>query len=157
MRKSTKLAAVCAVAAAVLLAGGISGYAQDKMAAVKARQDFMKAQGADAKAIVDYSKGQGDKEKALAAANDLAARAGKINDLFVAGTSSDDMKDSKAKPEIWKEWDKVKMIPEAMHAEEVKLIEVIKTGDAKDVGAAWGAVGKAGCGNCHNNYRMKAS
>jgi cytochrome c556 len=157
MLKSIKLGAICAVAAAFLLAGGIGGFAQDKMAQVKARQDFMKAQGADAKAIGDYAKGEGDQAKALAAANDLIARSGKITDLFPAGTSSADVKESKAKPELWKDWDKVKMIPDAMHAEELKLIDPIKAGDMKAVGAQMGAVGKAGCGNCHNNYRVKAS
>ena len=156
MQKSIKLGAIGAMAVIFLGAGGM-GFAQDKMAQVKARQDFMKAQGADAKAIVDYSKGEGDQAKALAAANDLVARSAKIVDMFPAGTSSEDVKESKAKPEIWKDWDKVKMIPSAMHAEEMKLIDEIKKGDQKAVGAQWGNVGKAGCGACHNNYRVKAS
>jgi cytochrome c556 len=157
MRKTTKLGVIGAAATAILLAGGIAGFAQDKMAMVKDRQAFMKAQGADVKAIGDYAKGEGDKDKALAAANDLAARAGKIADQFPVGTSSADFPDSKAKPELWKDWDKVKMIPDALHAEELKLIDVIKTGDQKAVGAQLGAMGKAGCGACHGDYRVKSS
>src|SRR4051812_44283600 len=82
---------VAAVAAAGIAALATGVVAQDKAAAVKARQDFMKAQGADTKAISDYSKGMGSKEDAAKAIADLQGRAGKIPALFVPGTSMVDL------------------------------------------------------------------
>ncbi|MEI9890690.1 MAG: hypothetical protein WDN45_08950 [Caulobacteraceae bacterium] len=75
--------AAVVVAGIAALATGV--VAQDKAAAVKARQDFMKAQGADTKAISDYSKGMGSKDDAAKAIADLQARSGKIAALFVSG------------------------------------------------------------------------
>jgi cytochrome c556 len=143
----------------MLVAATVSVTAQDsKEALIKTRQDFMKAQGADVKAISDYSKGQGDKAAALTAANDLVARGPKIADLFPPGTSSVDFPGkSNAKPELWTEMDKAKAIWTALAAEEVKLVDVVKNGDQKAVADQLGAMGKAGCGACHGAYRVKTS
>jgi cytochrome c556 len=158
MRGSVKWGTVSAVAAAVLLGGVVSGLAQDKLAAVTARQDFMKAQGADAKKISDYSKGQGDQKAALAAVDDLIARAPKIDSMFPAGTSASDFPGkSNAKPEIWTDWDKVKMIPDTLKGEEEKLKTAIQSGDQKAVAEQLGATAKNGCGSCHGTYRVKTS
>jgi cytochrome c556 len=155
MRTSIKWGAIGVSAAAILLSGAVAGIAQDKMGAVTARQDFMKAQGGDVKAISDYAKGQGDKAKAAAAVDDLIARNPKILTLFPAGTSATDFPGKTyAKPEIWSDMDKFKMIPAALLVQEQKLKEVIATGDAKAVGDQLGATGKAGCGACHTDYRL---
>lgn len=146
------------MAAAVLLGGMVAGLAQDKLAEVTARQDFMKAQGADVKAITEYSKGQGDQQAALKAVDDLIARAPKIDTLFPAGTSASDFPGkSNAKPELWTDWDKVKMIPATVQSEEEKLKAAIQSGDQKAVGEQLGALGKNGCGSCHGTYRVKTS
>jgi len=156
MRVLTRSGVMGAAATAMLLTGGIGVMAQDKMAAVTMRQDFMKAQGADVKAITEFSKGQGDKDAALKAVNDLLARAPKIVDQFPTGTSSTDFPDkSAAKPEIWTDWDKVKMIPVALQGEEQKLKTAIESGTPQAVTDALGAMGKNGCGTCHTNYRVK--
>jgi cytochrome c556 len=156
MRTTMKWATVGAGAAAMVIAAAVAGMAQDKLAMVTDRQTFMKAQGADAKAIADYSKGQGDQAKALAAVDDLIARAPKIVDQFPAGTSATDFPDkSAAKPEIWTDWDKVKLIPVALLTEEQKLKVVIQSGDQKAVAEQMGATVKAGCGACHGTYRVK--
>jgi cytochrome c556 len=143
----------------VLAAATVSVTAQDsKEAALKTRQDFMKGQGADVKAITDYSKGQGDQAAALTAANDLVARAPKIVALFVPGTSSTDFPGkSNAKPEIWTDMDKFTAITVALQGEEVKLVAAVKSGDQQAVAAQLGATGKAGCGACHGTYRIKTS
>lgn len=143
----------------LVAAGTMSVTAQEsKEAALKARQDFMKAQGADVKAITDYSKGQGNQAAALTAANDLVARAPKIVALFVPGTSATDFPGkSNAKPEIWTEMDKFKAIPVALQSEEVKLVDVVKSGTPQAVADQLGAMGKAGCGACHGPYRIKTS
>ena len=142
-----------------ILGGTLSVMAQDsKEAAVKTRQDFMKAQGADVKAITDYSKGQGEQAAALTAANDLVARAPKIAALFPAGTSSTDFPGkSNAKPEIWTDMEKFKAIPTALQAEATKLVDAVKSGNQQAVTDQLGAMGKAGCGACHGTYRVKTS
>jgi cytochrome c556 len=118
----------------------------------------MKAQGADAKAITEFSKGQGDKQAALKAVDDLIARSAKIDDLFPAGTSSTDFPGkSNAKPEIWTDWEKVKLIPAKLLEEETKLKGAIQGGDQKAVADQLGATVKNGCGACHGGYRVKTS
>jgi cytochrome c556 len=140
---------------ALLLGSATVGVTQDKLALVTQRQDFMKAQGGDVKAISDFAKGQGDQQKALTAVNDLLARAPKIVDQFPAGTSAADFPGkTKAKPEIWTDQDKFKQIPVALQGEEVKLKAAIEGGDQKAVAAQLGATGKAGCGACHSTYRL---
>jgi cytochrome c556 len=144
----------------LLVAGGaVSVTAQDaKEAAIKARQDFMKAQGAAVKAITDYSKGQGEKAAAVTAANDLVARAPKIVALFVPGTSAADFPGkTNAKPEIWTDMDKFKAIPPALEVEAKKLADTVKDGTPQAVADQLGAMGKAGCGACHGAYRIKTS
>lgn len=143
-----------------VVAGTVSVFAQqdDKLAAIKARQDFMKAQGADAKAISDYSKGQGDQAKALAAINDLIARQPKISALFVPGTSATDFPGkTNAKPELWTDTAKVQAIETALAAQEQKLLVAVQGGDKQAVADQLAATNKVGCGACHGAYRLKAS
>ncbi|HEY1506319.1 MAG TPA: cytochrome c [Stellaceae bacterium] len=143
--------------AALLAVGSVGVFAQqgDKLAAVKARQDFMKAQGADAKAISDFSKGQGDQAAATKAAEDLVARQPKIPALLVPGTSTTDFPDeSKAKPELWTDTAKVQAILAALKTEEDKLVTVVKSGDKQAIADQLTATNKAGCGACHGAYRI---
>lgn len=141
----------------LLAAGTVSVGAQegDKLAAIKARQDFMKAQGADAKAITDYTKGDADQAKAEAAANDLVARQPKIEALFVPGTSATDFPGKTyAKPEIWTEKDKVAAIRTALGTAEEKLAADVKAGNKQQVSDDLTTMGKTGCGACHGAYRL---
>lgn len=159
MKNIVQSGMIVAGIALMLGAATVSVTAQDnKEALIKTRQDFMKAQGADVKAISDYTKGQGDKAAALAAANDLVARNSKIAGLFPPGTSSVDFPGkSNAKPELWTEMDKAKAIWTTLAADEVKLVDVVKTGDQQAVAAQLGTMGKEGCGACHGAYRVKTS
>ena len=143
----------------LLASGTVSVFAQaDKSAVLKERQDFMKAQGADVKAISDYAKGQGEQAAALTGANDLVARAPKILALFPAGTSATEFPGkTNAKPELWTEMDKVKAIIPALQTEEAKLVDAVKAGNAQAVGDQLAATNKAGCGACHGAYRLKTS
>jgi cytochrome c556 len=148
---------IAAVTVAALSIGG-AVVAQDKSAVLKQRQDLMKAQGADLKPIQAFAKGEGDQSTALAAATDLLSKSDQIPDLFPAGTSTTDFPGkTNAKPDIWQNWDKFKGYATAMHGEEVKLVDAIKSGDHKAVGDQIGAVGKAGCGPCHGTFREKMS
>lgn len=143
----------------LLVGGTVSVAAQgNKEAEIKARQAFMKAQGGDVKTISEYAKGQGSEAAALKAAENLVARAPKILSLFPAGTSAADFPGkTRAKPEIWTDFEKFKTIPEKLAAEEAKLVAAIKSGDRRAVANQLGATGRNGCNACHGTYRMKRS
>jgi cytochrome c556 len=146
-------AAVAAVGVVALASGVV---AQDKAAAVKARQDFMKAQGADTKAISDYAKGMGSKADAQKAIADLQARAPKIPALFVPGTSMADMPGvSYAKPAAFTEKDKLEAAAANLKSVEDKVANAINTGTPADVAAASADLGPKGCGGCHTPYRER--
>lgn len=143
-----------AVAGIAALATGV--MAQDKAAAVKARQDFMKAQAADTKAINDYAKGMGSKADAEKAIADLQARNNAILKQLVPGTSMTDMPGvSYAKPAAFTERDKLAQIVAQLKVLEDKEAELIKTGTPEQVGAGAADLGKNGCGACHGQYRER--
>lgn len=147
---------VAAVAVAGMAAIATGVVAQDKAAAVKARQDFMKAQAADTKAINDYAKGMGSKADAEKAIADLQARNGKILALFAPGTSMTDLPGvSYAKPAAFTETDKLKDVVATLKAQEDKTADAIKSGTPEAVGAAAADLGRMGCGGCHTPYRER--
>jgi cytochrome c556 len=61
---------------------------------------------------------------------------------------------SRAKPELFKETQKVKELIDRFQGEVKKLQSVAKSGDEAAVKAQIGAVGKS-CGACHDAYREK--
>jgi cytochrome c556 len=155
MRDSMKWGVIGASAAVILLSGAVAGIAQDKLAIITDRQAFMKGQGADMKAIVDFSKGAGDQAAASKAIDDLIARNPKINNQFPAGTSAAEFPGkTHAKPELWTDWDKLKLVAPALLVEEQKLKTAIASGDQKAVADQIPVTVKAGCGACHQNYRL---
>jgi len=147
---------VAAMAVAGMAALATVAVAQDKAAVVKARQDFMKAQAGDTKAINDYAKGMGSKADAEKAIADLQARNPKILDQLAPGTSMADMPGvSYAKPAAFTEKDKLTAIVGNLKVMEDKLATTIKTGTPEQVGAEAAALGPNGCGACHKDYRQQ--
>jgi cytochrome c556 len=71
-------------------------------------------------------------------------------DGFQASTA--DVKDTRAKPEAYREMDKFNAGAEKMQAEIAKLASAAKAGDQNAVKAAFGAVGQS-CKACHDAYR----
>lgn len=144
------------IAAACMLTVGTTVFAQDKAAAVKARQDFMKALAADTKVLGDYAKGMATKDSAIKAVADLQARNPKIMGLFVPGTSMADMPGvSYAKPGAFTETPKLADIVATMKTFEDKQADLVKTGTPEAVGALQLEMGKNGCGACHSAYRQR--
>lgn len=70
--------------------------------------------------------------------------------FFGAGTD----KDTKARPEIWKNRPDFDAKMEKMNAEAAKFPEVVKTGDVAALKKQVGATGAA-CKACHDDYRSK--
>lgn len=73
-------------------------------------------------------------------------------DGFQASTM--EVKDTAAKPEIYKEMDKFQAAYEKLQTETTKLSVAAKSADQGAVKAAWGDVAKA-CKACHDDYQVK--
>lgn len=73
---------------------------------------------------------------------------------FVAFIPGTDKGDTRAKPEIWTDGDKVKGLAEKMQEEMAKFNTTAKGGNIDTIKAAAGEVGKA-CKACHDNYRKE--
>jgi cytochrome c556 len=73
-------------------------------------------------------------------------------DGFIQATEQS--KDTRAKPEIWKEWPKFVELQGKLQAETPKLMAAAKGGDVKALQAALGGVGGT-CKACHDAYQAK--
>jgi len=73
---------------------------------------------------------------------------------FVALLPGTDKGETRAKPEIWTDLDKVKLLAGKMQEEMVKLNAAAKTGNIDSIKAAAGDTGKA-CKACHDDYRKE--
>ena len=75
-------------------------------------------------------------------------------EAFIPGSESGGTPPTRAKPEVFKDGDKVKQLAEKMQAEVVKLNTAAKGGDVGAIRAAFGDVGKS-CKACHDDYRKE--
>ncbi len=74
-------------------------------------------------------------------------------EMFPAGTGADRLK-TRARPEIWRDWDTFRATAEKLVAETAKLVEVSKSGGFEAFKAQYKAVGKV-CSACHKPFRAK--
>lgn len=150
---------IVTAALAVLLSGGLAlqVVAQDAATTLKNRQEAMKGFGGNMKAINEFV------EKGAGTPEDVAAKAGAIEEgskqivaLFPAGTGMDDgVGKTAAKKEIWDKPDDFKAAADNMGMLAGKLKEAAATGDKQQIADAFGALGKNGCGGCHQTFRAK--
>jgi cytochrome c556 len=152
MRSSLKLLGL----AAVLTVAGMPGTApaQDAAAIVKQRQDAMRQQYRDLKAIKDFSDGKGEQAAAVAAAAELTRTVPKIPDLFPPGTGMAPPEGKfRPKPEVWTQWNKFlaanKTVVEAINV----LDAAVKSGDKQRIATAFTKVDA--CDACHDDFREK--
>jgi cytochrome c556 len=75
-----------------------------------------------------------------------------VYDGFIDGT--DQSANTKAKPEIWKEFAKFKESQSKLQAETAKMLVAAKSGDKAALQAAFGGVGGS-CKACHDTYRAQ--
>ena len=156
MKSYTRWGAAGIALMTVVGLGAAVSWAQDKEAAISARQAAMKQEGPDLRAILDYAGDKGtDQATAIAKAQELLALSDKLAGLWPAGTSSKDMPGkSNAKPEIWQQMDKFQALYAGQKSGEQKLLSAIQKGDKAAVQAAVPDVGK-NCSTCHGTYREK--
>jgi len=163
MRKLAHKLVLAAGAAAILGAGTIAVSAQqgDKLAIIKARQDFMEDQQHAVGQIQAFAKGTGDRQGAIDGVNKLLDLSSKMDAKFLAanfptGTSATDFPDkTNTKPEFWQHLDSVQAAPAKLHDAELKLADIVKTGTPEEVGQAMTSTYRGSCnGLCHDSYRL---
>jgi cytochrome c556 len=140
------------VVATVVLIAGISAVAAQQDP-IKARQELMKSNSAQAKIGAAMAKGEApfDLAKAKAIFTTLDANAGKLKTLWPAGS---DKGDTKASPKIWTDM-------AGFNADLAKFESLAKAAETSVTDLAsfktqFSAVGKV-CGDCHQTYRLKKS
>ncbi|MFQ5984945.1 MAG: c-type cytochrome [Alphaproteobacteria bacterium] len=149
--RSLRHASVGLLGGAVLLGGfGIARAIDEPENVVAYRQNVMKSQAAHITAIVGVVKGEVSFTGHVADhARGLASTARMIPDIFPEGS---DVGDTRAKPEIWQQWDEFTAAAKVLEETSTKLVEVAATGDVAAIGAQLQNVGKA-CGGCHEPFR----
>jgi cytochrome c556 len=141
--------------------GAATAYAADEPDnIVKYRKAFMDANGAHITMIAAVVKGEVSFTDELAAHAQALAEQGKLltanlQVLFPEGTGKGDGPDTAALPAIWEKWSEFEQDAKAFEEESAKLAEVAAGGDMAAIGEQLGALGKQGCGGCHESFREK--
>jgi cytochrome c556 len=149
---------IVTAALAVLLSGGLTlqVVAQDAATTLKNRQEAMKGFGGNMKAINEFvEKGVGTPADVEAKAEAIEQGSKQIVALFPAGTGMDDGIGKTGAKEIWEKSDDFKAAAEKMGSLAEDLEEAAESGDKQSIADAFAALGKDGCGGCHQTFRAK--
>lgn len=124
--------------------------------AITERKALMRLQGAAAGAIKSAidSKDPARLKQVEGAARALAFSATAIPSMFPKGSDAKAGK-TNALDKVWSDAPGFKKSAEALGAAATKLANALKSGDPAASLAAFGEVGKDGCGACHGAYRAK--
>jgi cytochrome c556 len=148
-----------AVAGAGLLAATLgAAFAADEPGnIIKYRQAFMKANGAHITMVAAMVKGEVSwTDELVGHAHAMHEQSKNLLRLFPEGTGKDDTEvKSAALPVIWERRDEFEQAAQAFERESAKLVEVAEAGDQAAIAQQLGALGKQGCGNCHETFREK--
>lgn len=100
--------------------------------------------------------GNYNKEEVIKAANAIQAIANSgMGALYLPGTDKGKgWEESRAKPEIWTEKEKLGKAAMAFNKEANEMAKVAATGDAAAVGAQLGKLGGT-CKGCHDDFKVK--
>ena len=82
----------------------------------------------------------------------IAEAAEYVPEMFPEGSTQ---KPTAALPMIWEKQDQFKQAAERAHGLAGKLAETSQGGDVQATLAAFAALGKEGCGGCHETFRKK--
>ena len=128
-----------------------------QMAAVKERQETMKSIGGNMKVVTEFvkdSKGTAAEAQAAAAKiNELAKTIPSVFKVEASLSEMDAVGKNRGKPEIWLNWDGFVDHAKVLEDRSMALVGAFQGGDAGAVQAAFGAMGKEGCGGCHEDFR----
>jgi cytochrome c556 len=161
--KASTVALALAIAVAAGGIGAIPAAAQDALTTIGKRQDVMKGQGKALGAIRAFLEDKGDLAAAQAAGAGLLQSLPAIPSLFPQKTSLVEFPGkTRAKPEIWVQWDKFNAAVTAATAQAQALNTALKAGDKAAISAALGNLARdvpgttptpGGCGTCHASFR----
>lgn len=132
---------------------GISGVqAEEAENYIKYRQVVMKAIGGHTGAASQIVRGKVTPEgDLLMHAKALAELNSNITRLFPEGS---DFGETKAKEEIWAQWDKFEQAAGNAEKATAAFSEAVTGGDAAQIAKAFKDVGKS-CKGCHKDFRVK--
>lgn len=138
-----------------VLAPGEAASAEDVKQVAEKRSMAMKSMGGSMRVIKGYVGGRGSKDDVAKAVAVIASTAPNITALFPKGTGMEALPKSEAKPEIWQKWDEFGAAAKTLGDKAAILAAAIDSGDKGKIGAAFGDLGKVGCGGCHRVFRQK--
>jgi cytochrome c556 len=153
MKKSLFLLAV----AGTLVTLGATAYAQFKKPedAIRYRQSAMVLIGNHMWRINEQLKSANPDVQVIQRSAAVVEVASKLPfEAFVPGSETGGTPATRAKPELFKDMDKVKSLAEKMQGEVVKLNAAAKGGDIAAIKAQFGETGKS-CKACHDDYRKE--
>ena len=160
LRFTGRIAAATLVLATGL--GAAAAFAADEpVNIVKYRKAFMDANGAHITMIAAVVKGDVSFKDNIAANAKALAEQGKLltadlQRLFPKGSGKGETAEkSAALPVIWEKWSDFEAAAQKFQEESAKFAEVAAGGDMAAIGPALGALGKQGCGGCHQTFREK--
>lgn len=127
--------------------------------AIHERRSAMRQLSGAMKGVAGYVKtGNGSPAMVAAEAKKVASIAAKLPGMFPKGTEMAMYNGATgAKPEIWSMSGDFKAAADKLASLAMNLEKVASASgaDQKSIGAAFGAVGKEGCGGCHRTFRQK--
>jgi cytochrome c556 len=157
-RTAITLTAAGTLVAAVGQAGAQSPQpvSSDPAVVVQEREKTMKSMGDAMKKISAYVKNEGGTIEGVreGAATIRQASHKIVPGLFPANTGMGTIKDSEAKPEIWKQWPQFEQAAQKLESTSAALVTAASTDDRAAVARQFGQVGQS-CGGCHDNFRQK--
>lgn len=141
------IATAAVIVAAPML---LPAQAQDGKMAYQKRDDAMGTLSDNMKVLAAFVKeDKGSMAEVTAAAENVHRVAMEIPALFEVQSTPEG---SRAKPEIWSDWDTFVKDAKALEDASNTLLMAAKAGDAQAVKAAFGKVGGS-CGDCHKPFR----
>ena len=160
MNRTRTLRWTVGVGLAAFVAFGASGQGQvaseeEARQVAEERSRTMKSLGRSMRTLKRFAEGRGSAEDASAAAAVIADAASTLPSLFPAGTGMAALPDSESKEVIWEEWNDFVAATERLGEKAAALQSAIGAGDSGGIGAAFGDLGKNGCGGCHSRFREK--
>lgn len=154
MRRFTISAcATCAVAFGVIAASAQTSVAASGADAIEYRKEVYHATGGHMSAMKLILQGKAGRAEDLVPHAEAMVRLSMIGlHIFPEGSGPEAGK-TRAKAEIWTDTAKFKEAQERWITKAETLLAVAKTGDMKKAFAAFGDMGKNGCGGCHKPFR----
>ncbi len=151
-----RITGVAALAAGVALATLVtipSANAQDMRGMQVARQAMMRSNGAHMGVIGAFNEGGITDPKLVESAAGAINRIAKALPAVFPPGSGVEAGATRAKAEIWTDWDGFLAAAQALDTTSAALVEAAKSGNAEAIAAAAGAIGGEAFGACHGKYR----